>query len=300
MSSRNVIVFGPTGKVGSVTALTAHEGGARINLAMRDPSKPIPILDNIPAKRVQADLTKPETISAAVRETTAKHAFIYLGHGTNDHMRSSILALKDAGIESVVFLSSFTIKDDIRAIPPSELIPYVHAQAEISLDEVFGENGIVVRPGYFASNSLQMKSDCLAGEAKLPNPDATLDWIVPADIGRVCGNILAHGSQERVVPIVGPHKLSYTEVVAAIGRGIGKDIKVTKLEGEEAVEDMAKKLGLPKKLAEWFVANITGPSANISSSCDYPKALGNIQKYTKKEPVTFLQWLDENKGLFTN
>ncbi|KAJ5259326.1 hypothetical protein N7478_012307 [Penicillium angulare] len=296
-SPRTVIVFGPTGKVGSVAALTAHEEGAKVILAMRDPSKSIPILDGLCIERVQADLTKPETISTAVRQTGAKHAFIYIAHGGNDGMRGSITALKNAGIESVVFLSSFTIKHDIRAVPPTELVPYIHAQVEISLDDIFAENGVAVRPGYFASNSLQMKSDCLAGEVKLPNPDALFDWIAPGDIGRVCGSILAHGTEERVVPVVGPHKLSYHEVVAEIGRVIGKELRITKVSGEEAVQVMSDKLHVPRHFAEWFVTNITGDSSDISNSPDYAKAVENIWKYNK-EPVTFEQWLSENKALF--
>ncbi|KAJ5088616.1 hypothetical protein N7456_012232 [Penicillium angulare] len=298
-SPRTVIVFGPTGQIGSVAALTAHGEGAKVILAMRDPSKPIPILDGLSAGRVQADLTKPETVSTAVRQTGAKHAFIYIAHGGNDGMRGSITALKDAGIESVVFLSSFTIEKDIRDVSPTELIPYIHAQVEISLDEIFAGNSVSVRPGYFASNSLQMKSDCLAGEVKLPNPDALFDWIAPADIGRVCGKILAHGSEERVVPLVGPHKLTYHKVVAGIGRVLGKDIKITKVEGEEAVDVMCAKLHVPRHFAEWFVANITGDSSDISHSPDYTKAVENIWKYNK-EPVTFEQWLKENKALFVD
>ena len=38
-----VIVFGPTGNIGSVAAVTAQEKGAKVYLAMRDPKKTIPV-----------------------------------------------------------------------------------------------------------------------------------------------------------------------------------------------------------------------------------------------------------------
>ena len=37
-----VIVFGPTGNIASVAARTAQQHGAKVWLAMRDPSKAIP------------------------------------------------------------------------------------------------------------------------------------------------------------------------------------------------------------------------------------------------------------------
>ncbi|KAJ6031783.1 hypothetical protein N7540_002515 [Penicillium herquei] len=297
-SSQTVIVFGPTGRVGSVTALTAHEEGAQVVLAMRDPSKHIPTLEDVVAERVQADLNQPETLKAAVKQTGAKRAFIYLAHATRDGMKSSIEALKEAGIESVVFLSTFSVSEDIRTIQPTEFVPYMHAQVEISLEKVFGDNAIVVRPGFFASNMISMKSEILSGEVRFANPDAKLDWIVPDDIGRVCGKLLVHGSDVRLIGLVGPQLLTYRDAIMTIGRILGKEVQMIRLEGEEAVQDAMKKSGLPRPVAEWFVANITGPASDISTSPDYLNALKNVQFYTGKAPIKFEQWVEEKKDLF--
>ena len=45
-----VIVFGPTGQVGSVAALTASTLGTTVWLAMRNTSKPIPSLSQLAEK----------------------------------------------------------------------------------------------------------------------------------------------------------------------------------------------------------------------------------------------------------
>ncbi|MCJ1302290.1 hypothetical protein MMC08_005093, partial [Hypocenomyce scalaris] len=170
MASRKVIVFGPTGAVGSAAARTAEELGAKVVLAMRDTQKPIPGLDPEKEKqasfeRVYADLTKPDTVRDAVNTSRAKYAFIYCTHGTPEHMKSTIEALKSAGIDLVVFLSSFTVQGDLKAIQPSEVLPYVHAQVEIKLGEIFGADGFVaVRPGSFASNTRQYKAELEKGE----------------------------------------------------------------------------------------------------------------------------------------
>src|SRR5690349_22698022 len=139
-----VIVFGPTGQVGSVAALTASSLGTTVWLAMRNTSKPIPGLSQSSEKegqfqRVYADLEKPSTVSQAVHTAGAKRAFIYLVHHAVDHLAGAIKAMKDAGVDFVVFLSSFTIytTQALRDIDKDDLLPYVHAQVEANLEDVF-------------------------------------------------------------------------------------------------------------------------------------------------------------------
>lgn len=168
-----VIIFGPTGNIGSVTSKTAAEQGAEVYLAMRDTSKEIPGLDEKAGtfKRIQADLTNPDSVKEAVKSSGAKRAFFYSAHGSPDHMRSTIEAMKDGGIELPIFLSSFTVAGDgakLREVPQSELIPYLHAQVEIQLEEVYGlGNFVAVRPGGFATNNLRYKEYIKKGEVPL-------------------------------------------------------------------------------------------------------------------------------------
>lgn len=73
---------------------------------MRDPTKTIPGLTKEAEQagdftRIQADMQKPDTVAEAVKKSGATRAFIYLAHGSSDHMKSTIEALKGAGIERV-------------------------------------------------------------------------------------------------------------------------------------------------------------------------------------------------------
>lgn len=292
-----VIVFGASGGVGSAAALKAYQEGAKVTLAMRDPQKPTPSLAGISVDKIQADLTKPETVQAAVRQSGAKSAFIYTIHGAPDGMRSTMEALKEGGIESVVLLSSFTVQGDIRAIPPTEIVPFLHARVEIALEDVFGDRCCAVRPGYFSSNTLQYKESFTRGEVRLPNPDIEFDWISPEDIGRVSGTILARGTQERSVPLIGPERLSLKDALGLVSRMLGKDIKVTTIGKEEAVEDMKQK-GLPEVAAKWYVESVTGQKSFIWGVPDCQDGVINVQKYTDQSPKTLERWLEENKQKF--
>ena len=309
MASRKVIVFGPTGAVGSAAARTAEELGAKVVLAMRDTKKPIPGLDAEKEKqggfeRVHADLTKPETVRDAVNTTGAKHAFIYLAHGTPDNMKSTIEALKSAGIDLVVFLSSFSVSGDLKAIQPSELIPYAHAQVEISLGEIYGADGFVaVRPAYFASNTRQYKAGLAKGEVKVYVPDATVDCIVPEDIGRVSGTVLAKGPQDeqRVIYLFGPELRSQADAVRVLAKVLGKNPKIESADEQEAYKIFVEEFGMAPPIAKYMIS-LTGTKATGRNQVfGFPVSeedASNVQKYSGKKATTFEEWAERNKQLF--
>lgn len=306
----SVIVFGPTGQVGSVAARTAAGLGATVWLAMRDPSKNIPGLskDSEAAggfQRVQADLQNPESVSQAIKTSGAKHAFIYLVHHASDHLQGTITAMKTAGIEFVVFLSSFTIlvNQALREIPSSDLIPYVHAQVEANLDDVFGsDNFVAVRPGCFATNLLSEKGGIVANDVKLYGAEFEQDNIIPSDIGRVVGNILVSGPKngQKKVYLYGPEILSIHDSIATIGKVLGKDLKVTILTPKEGYDKFIK-LGMPPLFADYMVKtqSTKGPDkGNGERFPNYKEGVDNVLLYTGQPPVSLEQWVKENKTVF--
>ena len=309
MASRTVIVFGPTGGVGSAVARTAGELGAKVILAMRDTKKPIPGFDPEKEKqsgfeRVQADLTKPDTVRDAVKTSGAKYAFLYLAHGMPDGMKPTIEALKSAGIELVVFLSSFTIQKDLRAIQPDEFISYIHALVEINLEEIFGADRVVaVRAGCFASNAVQHKPELDKGEVKLYAPNAKIDNIVPEDIGRVCGTVLAKGPQDeqRTIYLYGPRLMSQADSVGILAKGLGKSPKVVSISEQDAHRMYVEERGFPEPIAKYTIDRFGIPETGKFQLLGYPieeEHLSNIQKYSGKEATTFEDWVQQNKHIF--
>ncbi|KAL2127233.1 hypothetical protein VTI74DRAFT_11064 [Chaetomium olivicolor] len=288
MASPKVIIFGPTGSVGSVVAHTAHSLGAKVYLAMRDPSKSIP---NLPQaeffERVQADLTNPDTVHAAVTSTGAKHAFIYCTFGTPDHMRATLEALKSGGIEFVQ-----------------------HAQVEIGLREVFGSDGgyAAVRPGYFASNLLGYKGAIAkeGGAVTIPCPEAVFDYITPEDIGTVSGTLLVEGKarlkgEGSEVFLAGPQLLSQAEVIGFIGKVLGRELKVQNYASdEEAVRFVVNNLGLPEPGAKQLVQGYRSVAEGkpVFDDSTYAEAVANVQKYGRRAPTKIHDWVKAHKAEF--
>lgn len=315
MSPTKVIVFGPTGGVGSAAALKAHKLGAKVYLGMRDTDKPIPGLTPEAEQagnfeRIHADLSQPSTLRDAVAKTGAKHAFIYLVYGSPDHMRSSIEALQSAGIEFIVFLSSVTVSDP-RAATPADFIAFLHAQVEIALEETMGKgNYATVRPGYFNTNALKWKPALQAGGAafKIPFPDAEFDWISPEDIGKVSGQLLVHklraadgSAGENVVYLAGPEMISQRDAAAVLGRQLGRELEVLPLEEDQLIPWMMEGFGVPEPGAKVLVEGWrkrNEKTDNQYAGDVYDRAVANIQRYSGEKPATWAEWTRENYGLF--
>ncbi|KAH6652206.1 NmrA-like family protein [Truncatella angustata] len=318
MASENIIIFGPTGQVAAAAATFAQAKGAKVALAMRDTKKAIPGLSpekeqSAGFERVSADLTKPETIQAAVEKTGAKRAFLYLIFGKP--MRPAVEALKSSGIEFVVFNSSLSLTEesDLRNVSQGDYVAWAHAQVEIALEEIFGvPNYVTVRPGAFASNVMLWKDMVKKGEVRIAYPEAVFSYIAPPDIGKLCGALLVAGPQvletkggRNVVNLTGPELATQEEAVRDIGRVLGKEIPVVALSEQQGVKLFVDGFGMPESAAQGLVSlhrrlaesgrNDKGYQGDI-----YEEALSNFEKYTGERPTTLFQWLEENKGQFTD
>lgn len=312
MAFKKVIIFGPTGNIGSVAAQTASKKGANVYLAMRDPSKAIPGLTKEAEQsgkyeRIQADLTNPESIRSAVEKSGAEAAFLYLAHGTADHMLATFQALKDGGIKQVVFLSSFTVpKEGMENVTPDDLISFMHAQAELSLRKVFAKDQVVaIRPGYFATNlASQHKLGIAERKVKLVNPDQPADMITNEDMGEVAGTVLVEGQRpgEDYIYLFGAEILKEHVAYEILSKVLGEKIEVVKVDADEGLQELLRE-GFPEPIGKYLVKLMqeTGEKGDDPWSLlggAHQEGVQNIKKYTGHPALTFEEWASRNKQMF--
>ena len=311
MTFDKVIVFGPTGNIGSITAQTASKKGAKVYLAMRDPKKAIPGLTQEAEQaanyeRLQADLTDAESIRAAVQKSGAQAAFLYLAFSSQDHMLSTFQALKDGGIQHVVFLSSFTVpRDGLEDVQAADMISFVHAQAELSLRKVFAKEQLVaIRPGSFATNALHNKSGIDARKVKILSSERVSDWITNEDMGEVSGTVLVEGQRDGqdVIYLFGPEMVTQKSAFQTIGKVLGEEIDVVDVDGEEALQEYLKG-GMPEPIAKYLIGLIEKTGSNGGGMDLVPgrheEGVANVKKYTGHQALGFEEWAGRNKSMFT-
>ena len=243
-----------------------------------------------------------DALSAAVKSTGAKRAFMYLAHGTPDHMNATLEALRSAGIEFVTFLSSYTVHGELQEIPPADVIPYVHAQVEINLAKIFGqENFVAVRPGAFATNIIRYKEGINAGKVPFFGSDFEMDGITPVDMGEVSGTILAKGPHDgqRVVYLYGPQLMKQGEAAQKVAEVLGKTAEVCEIDAASALEHHTK-AGIPGPVAEYIVRTIAqAREGKVRQRQNYEEGVRNIESYLQRPALGFEEWVVQNRNLFT-
>ena len=298
-----VIVFGPTGHVGSATALEASQRGAHVTLAMRDPSKPVPGITSSDSTftRLKADLTDPSSVTAVVGESKATAAFIYHVQ-SQDGLRASLSAMKEAGIQHVVFLSTFSIQRDVElaSIPPEDLIPYIHAQIELNLSQL-GFSYTAIRPAQFASNQFMMSLDqsTTPWSAHVFKGDALGDAIVPGDIGKVAASVLVSPPpteelpSDRAIYLCGPELTTTDEKWDVIKKVHAEQNIDVKHVGANEFSAYLKGKGLPPPLVDYLVSQLGGihGDGSMYKAIPYDEYSRNVKKYSGYEPTRFEEFV---------
>jgi uncharacterized protein YbjT (DUF2867 family) len=303
--AENVLVFGATGAVGCAAAIEAHRRGANVWLAMRDTNKTIKGLKEVDLasgryNRVQADLSVPETVKRVAQQSKAVAAFVYTVFESEDNMRGTFDALKHAGCEHVVILSSYSVKDS----PADErnmqyFIESIHAKAEIALIES-GISSTAIRPMYFNSNVLWYQDGIRQGKVQLVYPDATFDYLSPTDVGTTCGAVISErnlwGNGNQIIPLCGPELLTQRSAMGIVGRVFGREITIEELDEEAWYEKQLKIF--PRPVVDSITHGMREDYEGHNMFPNYAEASANILKYTGRHPTRFQDWLEIHKAAF--
>lgn len=204
--------------------------------------------------------------------------------------------MKESGIEYIVFLSSFTIEQDtpIREVPKEALIPYMHAQGEVALQDI-GIAHVALRPASFASNLFKINMD----ESKTPHElyvfgegRRQVDNIVQQDIGRVGGAVLVDRpsiSSKEVIYLYGPMIRSELELARTIKDLSPHEVKIVQQKQEEWAERV-KARGMPPQFVEYMLKGQMSLESEGSERYfgDVAKhGAANVKKYSGYESTSF-------------
>ena len=170
--------------------------------------------------------------------------------------------------------------------------------------EIFGrDNFVAARPGSFASNNVQFGAGIQRGHVRVLSPDTPIDCVVPEDIGRVCGTILAKGPQDdqRVIYLYGPELRTQREAIMVIAKVLGKTVTVEPMSEEEVYKMYVEDHKLPEPYAKYLIRQATKTPSHGLHCYGYPLTqaqLSNVEKYSGKPATRFEQWVEQNKDKF--
>jgi uncharacterized protein YbjT (DUF2867 family) len=291
-------VIGATGNIGSVVTKTLLEKGERVRVFGRHAGK-LQVFAQKGAEAFVGDVMDADALTRAF--TGARAAFLMIPPGMKspdyraDQERASdaiSLAAKNARLPYAVNLSS------IGAQAPQGTGPIVGLHfAEKKLNAIERLNVLHLRPAYFFENLLsgismiQMMGifgGALKGDLRIP-------MIATRDIGAYGAERLLHldfnGKQTQ--ELLGERDLSMNEVVAVIGRALGKaDLRYVQFPYDQ-VGKVLIQMGTPPKTAALFIEMFGGFNEGIVAPTE-PRSANNttptsIEGFVKEKFVPAYQ-----------
>jgi uncharacterized protein YbjT (DUF2867 family) len=280
--SMTTLVIGASGSVGRHVLSQLMAAGVPVRASARNPgSAGLP--DGVPV--VAADLTRPETLAAAL--DGVQSVFLYANaEGTKDFAD----AARTAGVEHVVLLSSGSV-----------LLPYAKGNAiadeHRAVEQVLADSGLrwtPIRPLVLANNALNWSHSIrTTGVVGLLHPESATAPIDERDIACVAVAALTGRAVDADALsdiLTGSELLSQRAQVESIGQATGRDIRIEELTETQAREQF-ERFGPPEFAAAVVQFIVEGTRGGSPATVTARRVLG-------RAPLPFSQWAKDNAAAF--
>jgi uncharacterized protein YbjT (DUF2867 family) len=272
-----ILVTGARGRVGRAVLdalLTAGVPAGELRASGRDPAL-LDLPDGVTG--VALDLADPASVAAAC--DGVDQAFLYPRGGP-----AVADAAVAAGVGHAVLLSSLSVLDD----DPHDHIGAMHRAAEQHLLDA-DLTVTLLRPGAFATNTLDWADGVRAGTVELPYPDSHVTPIHEDDIADVAVDALTGGPTRGTAPsLTGPASLSFREQVAVLAAEAGRPVDVVALSAQEYRDRMGR---APAWVADTLL--------RLWAATDgVPQPVEDVERLLGKPGRTFAQWAHDHRDSF--
>jgi uncharacterized protein YbjT (DUF2867 family) len=268
-----------------VTGATGNAGGAVVQ-ALVAAGQPVRALVRAGAEAALpagvepavGDLNRPETFAASL--PGVRGAFLLSGY---EQMPELLAALRDAGAERVVLLSS-------SAAPGGDMGNAV-ARYHILSERAVRESGLpwtFLQPNAFMSNALRWLPQLREGDVvRARFADVAIATIDPADIGAVTVEALTTGELDgRSLRLSGPEALRPADQVRILGAALGRELRFEGQSNEDARAEM--EAAMPAAYVDAFF------SFYVDGTIDETTVQPTVREVLGRPPGTFEQWTAAN------
>lgn len=279
------LVFGATGNIGSRVAWRLIESGIRPSVFVRSRRRAKALFGD-EVDIFIGDLDRPG--SSLARALAGVHAVFLVTHGVDlaTRDRAVCVAAREAGVRHVVKLSTLDVTTGIGTGP-------WHARGEAAVRDS-GLTFTFIRSAGFMSNALGWSESIRrAGVLRSSTGNGRIAFIHPDDIAAVATVALTTRDHDgEALVITGREALSYGEMVATIGRIIGKPVAYEEITDRQAYVGAVRWAGkgpYVDALVDIWRAVREGRLDTVTDG---------VKRVAGREPIAFAQWAVENVALF--
>lgn len=228
-----ILLTGATGTIGTELARLLSEQGHTFRAMVRDEGK-AGGLRNLGATIVVADMSRPETLPAAVEGIERAFLLTPLDARQVEWKSAFVEAAKSAGVRHVVLASGIGADADT---PTTAGRWHGATQREL---ERSGMSYTFLQPTFFMQNIL-MFAPSIAGEGVFYQPlaDARVSYIDARDIAAVAAAALTgDGHEGKAYAMTGPEALSCADMAEILSAKIGRMVRYVPVPLEDARASM--------------------------------------------------------------
>ncbi|MFI6501113.1 NAD(P)H-binding protein [Nonomuraea typhae] len=278
-----ILVTGATGTVGRIVVDRLLEAGQHVRALTRNPATA-----GLPAA---AEMVTGDLAGAAAALDGVDRVYYLAGVLDPDPDLAGEQAGAFArqalasGVTRVVTLTGQAVT--VRRPGSYEMLRAIEEAIEVS-----GLDWTHVRPGEFAVNKLDLWGESIRAEGVVRSafPEALGVPIHEADIAEVAvAALLEDGHAGRAYSLSGPQALSHREQAAAVGEGLGRDLRFEPLTFGQA-RAAAIEAGIPPEIADYML----GYQAEYAE--EPPEVLADVEQVLGRPGRTLAQWAADHRA----
>ncbi|GAA3139657.1 NAD(P)H-binding protein [Planomonospora alba] len=277
------LVIGATAHFGRQTVEELVAANVPVRALTRTPERA-----GLPAEAevVRGDLTKPETLPAAL--TGVEAAFLVPQYGLD--FTPLLEAAGQAGVRRLVLLSSGAV------VPGTEPQPDVIARYHRSVERAIEASGIewtFLRLLFPAINSLTFAMQLQGGDViRAPYAEAAFSAVHERDVAEVAARILIGGGHAgQAYDLTGPESLTQAQQVHILGQALERPLTVEDVDPEPVLQQMSRFMDHEFLTALFgLMAQAVGKPAPVNDV---------IEQITGHPARTYARWAADHRADFT-
>ncbi|MFG1992064.1 NAD(P)H-binding protein [Actinoplanes sp. NPDC048988] len=278
-----ILVTGATGAVGRSLIGALASFGEQVRAVSRQP-KEAELPEGVEV--VGADLTASSSLTADLFDGVDRMFVFPIDHGVDDLVAAAVAG----GVGRFVVLSSLAAAGEFpRDIGSASHTHHVAVERAVTART---DAWTILRPGTFANNLLSWAWPIKAGmPIRAPFIHSAQAPIHEADIAdAAAAALLRDGHHGQIYPLTGPQSLTRIDQVAAIGAGIGRDIRLVEISPDEFRADVAP------FISEDIVAMLLDYWSDTVAEPD--RVRSGVRDLTGRPGRTLEEWARDHRAAF--
>lgn len=298
MVTSNLVLIPGAGGVGRTVFDQLRTLDVPVRFMVRRDDERAAELRALGAEVVVGDLTRPETVAAALQGVTR----MYFGMAVSPHhlLAATVVAsvAKEYGrLEALVDLSQMTVSQMTATSTEESHQQRLHWLSE----QVFDWSGLPVvhvRPTVFLNTplftDLAARSIRESGTIALPFGSGRTSPVAVDDVARVLAGVLREPAPHigRVYELTGPRSVDMTELATEFSAALGREVSYVDLP-PHTWEEQLPKLGLPPHVVQHVIT-----MARLHRDNRYDRATGDVERLTGVAPQSIEDFVAARKDFY--